>query len=120
MQFDLRTTDKVPIFYKFRGYVWHLIVCGVRCFPGLDIKFTVQAMEKYQTLGWGEHLEFKDRVEFLAISAETPAPNPFTVGKDLFKQLSSSFQVDGVHTFTSTCCSAWECSSTSSSMNRRR
>ena len=52
-------------------------------------------MEKYLTLGWGEHLVFKDSLQFLASSLETLASNLLRSGKDLFKQLGASFQVNG-------------------------
>ena len=55
----------------------------------------LSGMEKYLTLGWGEHLVFKDSLQFLASSLETLASNLLRSGKDLFKQLGTSFQVNG-------------------------
>ena len=52
-------------------------------------------MEKYLTLGWGDHLVFKDNMEFLASSLENLASNLLRSGKELFKQLGASFQGNG-------------------------
>ena len=53
-------------------------------------------MENYLTLGWGEHLVFKYSLQFLASALETLPSKLLRSGKDLFKQLGASFQVNGV------------------------
>ena len=78
----LRKTYKVPVFFhNFRGYHSHLIVSGLRSLPGLDINIIGQRMEKELTLGWGEHLMFKESLQFLASSLETLASNHLRSGK---------------------------------------
>ena len=52
-------------------------------------------MEKYLTLGWGEDLVFKDSLQFHASSVQTLTSNLLRSGKELFKQLGASFQVNG-------------------------
>ena len=91
----LMKTYKLPVFFhKFRGYDSHLIVRGLRSFTGLDINLNGHGMEKYMTLGWGEHLVFKDSLQFLASSLETLASNLLRSAKDLFTQLAASFQLN--------------------------
>ena len=68
---------------------------GLRSFPELDINLIGQGMEKYLILGWGDHLFFKDSLQFLASSLERLVANRLRSGKDLFKQLASSFQAHG-------------------------
>ena len=88
----LRKTYKIPVFFhNFRGYDSHLVVWGLADHPDLDISLIGQGMEKYLTLGWGEHLVFKDSLQFLASSLETLAANLLRSGEDRFKQLARAF-----------------------------
>ena len=82
-----RKTYNVPVFFRnFRGYDSHLLVWGLRSFPGLDINLIGHRMEKYLTLVWGEHLVFKHSLPFLAGSLATLASHLLRSGNDLFKQ----------------------------------
>jgi hypothetical protein len=88
----LRKTYKIPVFFhNFRGYDSHIIVWGLRKYPGSDISLIGQGMEKYLTLGWGDHLVFKDSLQFLASSLETLCANLLRSGKEKFQQLAAGF-----------------------------
>ena len=86
--------DVPALLHNFRGYDSHLIVWALRSFPWLLIILIGQGMDKYLTLGWGEHLVFKDSLQFLASSLKTLATNLLRSGKEMFKQVGASFQVN--------------------------
>ena len=93
----LQTTYKIPVFFhNFRGYDSHLVVWGMRNFPQVEISLIGQGMEKYLTVGWGEHLVFKDSYQFLPNPLDTLASNLLRSGKEKFKQLTSAFTRDNV------------------------
>ena len=117
----LRKTYKVPVFFHIlRGYDSNLIVRRLRSFPCLYIMLIGQGLDKYLTLGWGEHLVFKDSLQFLANSSDTLCSNLFMSGKDPFKQLAASSISMNPHTHTSTCFSGRAFTPTSTSTNGRR
>ena len=92
----LRKTYKIPVFFhNFRGYDSHLVVWGLSAHPELDIGLIGQGMEKYLTLAWGEHIVFKDSLQFLASSLENLASNLLRSGKERFKHLSRGFLENG-------------------------
>jgi hypothetical protein len=92
----LRKTYKIPVFFhNFRGYDSHLVVWGLRSYPGMEISLIGQGMEKYLSLSWGDHLIFKDSYQFLASSLETLCANLLRTGKDRFIHLQSQFQEAG-------------------------
>ena len=49
-------------------------------------------MEKYLALSWGDHLAFKDSLQFLSCSLEQLVANLMKSGKDQFAQLAHEFQ----------------------------
>ena len=82
----LRKICNVPVFVpNIRDYDSHLIVCGLRPFPGLDVQLIIQGMQNYAALGGGEHLVFKENQKFLASSLETLAYYLLSSGKELYK-----------------------------------
>ena len=93
----LRKTDKLAVFFQnFRDYDSHMIVWVARSFTSVDTNLIGQGMEKYLTLGSGEHLVFKDSLQFLRNSLETLESNLLRSVKDMFKQLGAYFQVNAV------------------------
>ncbi len=51
-------------------------------------------MEKYLILGWGQHLVFKDSLQFLNVSLERLAANLLKAGRENFVHLLSEFPVN--------------------------
>ena len=92
---QLRKSYKIPVFFhNFRGYDSHLIVFALSQFPDIPIHVIGQGMEKYLTLSWGEHIVFKDSLQFLACSLEQLAVNLLKSGPDQFIQLKKEFGDD--------------------------
>ncbi len=92
---QMRKTYKVPVFlHNFRGYDAHLIVMAMAKFPQVEIRVIGQGYEKYLTVSWGDHLVFKDSLQFMACSLEQLASNLKKSGADQFKQLRSQFGYD--------------------------
>ena len=90
--FILRKTYKIPVFFhNFRGYDSHIIVWGLKNYPNIQIKLIGQGMEKYLTVSWGDHLEFKDSYQFLAASLEQLSKNLLKSGNDKFQILTKEF-----------------------------
>ena len=92
---QLRSTYKIPVFFHtFRGYDSHLIVTILSDYPDLECKVIGQGMEKYMSLSWGEHIVFKDTLQFMSASLETLAANLAKSEKDRptnFKNFFSQF-----------------------------
>lgn len=66
---QLRRTYKVPvIIHNFRGYDSHLLVRAMGLFKDRQIQVIGQTMEKYLTMSWGQHIVFKDSLQFLNCS----------------------------------------------------
>ena len=88
----LRTQYKIPIFiHNFRGYDSHLIVTSLGKFRIRKIDIIGQGMEKYLTLSFGDHLVFKDSLQFMADSLESLVKSLVLSGKDKFKHLRKGF-----------------------------
>ena len=88
----LRKTYKIPIFFhNFRGYDSHLIASSISKFPDIPIQVIGQGMEKYLTLSWGDHIVFKDSLQFMGCALETLASNLAKGGKSKFPHLISQF-----------------------------
>ena len=89
---QMRKTYKVPVFFhNFRGYDSHLVVQSLNKFPQRKISVIGQAMEKYISLSCGDHLVFKDSLQFMNCSLEQLVSNLVKSGKDNFIQLKKEF-----------------------------
>ena len=82
-------------FHNFRGYDSHHIVWGLHDYPDVEIGLIGQGMEKYLTLSWGDHLVFKDSLQFLPSSIATLSSNLLRSGREKFAQVLQAFQVGG-------------------------
>ena len=89
---QLRKTVKIPVFFhNFRGYDSHLIVHALPHFPEERIRVIGQSMEKYLILSWGDHIVFKDSLQFLNFALDKLAANLLKAGRDNFKQLLATY-----------------------------
>jgi hypothetical protein len=87
-----RKQYKIPIFFhNFRGYDSHLIVQALNQFPTKEITIIGQGMEKYLMMGWGDHLVFKDSLQFMAASLETLTANLKKAGDSNFNLMREEF-----------------------------
>ena len=88
----LRISYKITVFiHNSRGYDSHLIVRALDKFPQVPIQVIGQGMEKYLTLAWGDHVIFKDSLQFLNSSLQTLTENLAKSSKDFFLQLRAGF-----------------------------
>ena len=88
--FQLQTTYKIPVFiHNFRGYDSHLIVHALQQFADIEVKVIGQGMEKYLQMCWGQHIVFKDSLQFLNCALATLVENLKRAGNDKFIQLSA-------------------------------
>ena len=62
---------EIPVFFhNFKGYDSHLIAQAIGRAEGRELKVIAQNMERYMQLKWGEHLVFRDSLQFLSQSLE--------------------------------------------------
>jgi hypothetical protein len=88
----LRTQYKIPVFFhNFRGYDSHLLVWGFEHRSTKKINIIGQGMEKYLLIEWGNHIQFKDSLQFLPDSLERLVENLKSDTVDKFTHLKSSF-----------------------------
>jgi len=88
----LRTQYKIPVFFhNFRGYDSHLLVWGFLHRSNKKINIIGQGMEKYLLLEWGNHIQFKDTLQFLPDSLERLVENLKSDTIDKFAHLKSAF-----------------------------
>ena len=91
---QLQKTYKIPVFFhNFRGYDSHLLVHSLPKFPHRKVNVIAQSMEKYLIMGWGQHLVFKDSLQFINVALEKLATNLLKAGRDNFVHLLSEFQI---------------------------
>ena len=91
---QLQKTYKIPVFFhNFRGYDSHLLVHSLPKYPDRKISLIAQSMEKYLIMGWGQHLVFKDSLQFLNVSLERLVANLLKAGRDNFVNLLNEFPV---------------------------
>ena len=89
---QLRKTYKIPVFFhNWRGYDSHLIVHKLPNYPNRKVTIIGQTMEKYLVLNWGEHLVFKDSLQFMNYSLEKLVANLLKSGRSNFKVLLSEY-----------------------------
>jgi hypothetical protein len=84
----MRQQAKIPVFFhNFRGYDSHLIVQAFDQFKERNISVIGSGMEKYMLVSWGDHLVFKDSLQFLTCSLESLAANLLKSGREKFQIL---------------------------------
>ena len=89
---QLRKTYKIPVFFhNWRGYDSHLIVHKLPNFPNRSVNIIGQTMEKYLVLNWGEHIVFKDSLQFMNCSLEKLVSNLLKSGRDNFKEIHREY-----------------------------
>ncbi len=90
---QMRKTFKIPIFmHNFRGYDSHVLVQALALFPGRKVRVIGQGLEKYLILEWGDHLVFKDSLQFLNASLESLVAALRSSQSDKFLLLRSEFK----------------------------
>ena len=88
----LRKTYKIPvIFHNFRGYDSHLLIAAFGLHKDRALRVIGQGMEKYLTIDWGDHIVFKDSLQFLGASLESLAACLLKSGRISFEQLRQGF-----------------------------
>ncbi len=89
----LRQQYKIPIFlHNFRGYDCHVLVEALGAHKDLKVSVIGQGMEKYLTLGFGDHLVFKDSLQFLASSLDTLVESLGKSGSTKFVHLRKAYR----------------------------
>ena len=68
-----------------------MVVQSLNKYPLRKIAVIGQGMEKYMCLFWGDHIVFKDSLQFLSCSLEQLVSNLLKSGKDNFKQFNAVF-----------------------------
>ena len=89
----LRKTYKIPvIFHNFRGYDSHLLIEAFGKFKDREISVIGQGIEKYLTINWGDHVVFKDSLQFLGASLDSLTSCLLKSGRDKFRHLLNAFK----------------------------
>ena len=87
-----RRQRKIPVFFhNFRGFDSHLIVPALGNHKDRKLKVIAQTMEKYMQLQFGDHLVYKDSLQFMACSLERLAANLLKSGRNGFRHLLHEF-----------------------------
>jgi hypothetical protein len=87
-----RRQRKIPVFFhNFRGFDSHLIVPALGNHKDRKLKVIAQTMEKYMQLQFGDHIVYKDSLQFMSCSLERLAANLLKSGRDGFKHLLHEF-----------------------------
>ncbi|KAF0147428.1 MAG: hypothetical protein FD143_3066 [Ignavibacteria bacterium] len=90
---QLRKTYKIPVFFhNFRGYDSHLMVHALGEHQDIPIRVLAQTMEKYIILSWGNHIVFKDSLQFMNCSLEKLTANLLKSGREKFQYLAAEYQ----------------------------
>ena len=89
----LRKTYKIPvIFHNFRGYDSHLLIAAFGKFKKRELGVIGQGIEKYLTVNWGDHVVFKDSLQFLGASLDSLTSCLMKSGRDKFCHLLNEFK----------------------------
>ena len=89
----LRKTYKIPvIFHNLRGYDSHLLVAAFGKHKDREITVIGQGIEKYLTIYWGDHIVFKDSLQFLGESLDNLTSCLLKSGRDKFTNMLSAFK----------------------------
>ena len=92
---QLRRTYKIPVFFhNFRGYDSHLLIRAFGAHKGRELHVIGQTLEKYMTVSWGDHIVFKDSLQFLGSSLERLTECLLKGGRDKFKHLVDGFSAE--------------------------
>lgn len=88
----LRKQYKIPIFlHNFRGYDCHLLIAALGSHKDLKVSVIGQGMEKYLSLGFGDHLVFKDSLQFMQQSLESLVESLGKSGSAKFEHLRKAY-----------------------------
>ena len=79
---------QIPVFlHNFRGYDAHLIVHEFGKRSDREIKVIRQNMEKYLQVQWGNHMVFRDSLQFLLASLKQLVASLAKTGREKFINL---------------------------------
>jgi hypothetical protein len=88
-----RRQRKIPVFFhNFRGYDSHLIVSALGTHKDQKLSVIAQTMEKYLQLQFGDHLVYKDSLQFLSCSLERLTQNLLSSGREYFVNMLDGFK----------------------------
>ena len=91
-QFERKRRFRIPVFFhNFRGYDSHFVVRGLAVNKERKLEIIGQSMEKYLVIRWGDHLEFKDSLQFLSASLENLVISLLKSGDANFSNLKAEF-----------------------------
>ena len=91
-QANLKRRFRIPIFFhNFKGYDSHFIILGLAVDKTRKLEIIGQSMEKYLVIRWGNHLEFKDSLQFLSASLENLTISLLKSGEANFINLRNEF-----------------------------
>jgi hypothetical protein len=79
------------LFHNFRGYDSHLLVRALGLYKDRELNVIGQTLEKYMTVSWGDHIVFKDSMQFLGSSLDRLTECLRKGGRDKFKYLLDGF-----------------------------
>jgi len=83
---------RIPIFFhNFRGYDSHLVVRALGVDKNRKLDIIGQGMEKYLVIRWGNHIEFKDTLQFLSSSLDNLTKSLLQSGENHFVNLRKMF-----------------------------
>ena len=89
-----RVNYQIPVFFhNFRGYDSHLIVHEFPNIQNRKLKVIGQNMEKYLQIQWGEHIVFRDSLQFLTASLDSLVKSLAMSGRDNFQYLHETMGV---------------------------
>ena len=89
----LRKTYKIPVvFHNFKGYDSHLLVAAFGKHKDRELTVIGQGIEKYLTINWGDHVVFKDSLQFLGESLDNLTSCLLKSGRDKFTNMLSAFK----------------------------
>ena len=82
----------IPVFFNnFRGYDSHLVVRALGVDKSRKLDIISQGMEKYLVIRWGNHIEFKDTLQFLSSSLDNLTKSLLQSGENHFVNLRKLF-----------------------------
>jgi len=91
-QAERKRRFRIPIFFhNFKGYDSHFVVRGLAVNKERKLEIIGQSMEKYLVIRWGDHLEFKDSLQFLSASLENLVISLLKSGDTNFTNLKAEF-----------------------------
>ena len=89
-----RVNYQIPVFFhNFRGYDSHLIVHEFPHIQDRKLKVIGQNMEKYLQIQWGDHIVFRDSLQFLTSSLESLVKSLANNGRHNFINLHNTINL---------------------------